>query len=215
MSGIEDKRLTIAIPTYNRKNDLIRLLKGIERLDYKKLKEIIISDNHSPYDINEVLKAELSVEFLSHCRIIVNPVNIGGPGNIKNQLLYCQSKWLWMIGDDDEVLPDSLDIIYDDIEDDPECAFFRYSIVAESRENGNLEIITEDNRKMCSLDDFMTYYEEKERHKGNMVFMSNNIFNMDALSPYINYAFTYNTSITQLIPFFMGLDDGKIYIYPP
>lgn len=211
MSGIKENELTIAIPTYNRKDDIIRLLKGIEQLDYQRLKEIIISDNHSSYNIESVLKENFSVDFLRYCRIIINPVNIGGPGNIKNQLLYCRSKWLWMIGDDDEVLPEALDIIFNDINNDTDCAFFRYSINIREREDDEIVSVVEENRKMCSLDDFMEYYEEKQRNKGNMVFMSNNIYNMELLAPYINYAFTYNTSITQLIPFFMGLDDGKIY----
>lgn len=204
--------LTIAIPTYNREDDIVRLLKSIERTDYHRLSEIIISDNNSPYDIECVLKRNFSEDFLKCCRIIVNHVNIGGPGNIKNQLLYCKTKWLWMIGDDDQVLPNSLDVIFRDIEDDPGCAFFRYSVAKRISGTEKLRFVREENRTMYSLDDFMRYYEEKKRNKGNMVFMSNNVYNMELLSPYLNYAFTYNTSITQLIPFFMGLDERKIYV---
>ena len=34
---------------------------------------------------------------------------------------------------------------------------------------------------------------------------------MDKLTPYFMYAFIYSTSLTQLIPLFMGLDERKIY----
>ena len=211
MNGMENK-LTIAIPTYNRKDDLINLLKSIEALDYSVLYEIIISDNNSPYDIYEILKGEVCRSLFNKCRIIKNHVNIGGPGNIKNQLLYCKSKWLWMIGDDDVVLPNSLDIIINDINTDPNCAFFRYSISIKGKDEEEDIDVIEDNTTMYSLYDFIHYYENPNRHKGNMVFMSNNIYNMEKLSPYLSYAFTYNTSITQLIPSFIGLDKKEIYI---
>lgn len=215
MSGIDNKerQLTIAIPTYNRRDSLIKLLKSIEASSYQQLKEIVISDNHSDYDVKEELTKEFPQDFLNYCRIIINPFNIGGPGNIKNLFLLCRSKYMWMIGDDDEVLPNSIDIILRDIKEDSECAQFRYSIVigSTSRVIPPLDVI-EENRTMNSLNDFIQYYEEKDRHKGNMVFMSNNVFNLEKLRPYINYAFTYNTSITQLVPFLKGLDECDIYI---
>ncbi len=215
MSGTDNKErlLSITIPTYNRRDSLIKLLKSIESSSYQQLREIVISDNHSDYDIKEELSKEFTQDFLSYCRIIVNPFNIGGPGNIKNLFLLCHSKYMWMIGDDDEVLPDSIDIILRDIEEDSECAQFRYSIVIDAASNElPAKNVIEENKIMCSLNDFMQYYEEKDRHKGNMVYMSNNIFNLEKLKPYIHYAFTYNTSITHLIPFLKGLDERDIYI---
>ena len=78
MSGIDNKerQLTIAIPTYNRRDSLIKLLKSIEASSYQQLKEIVISDNHSDYDVKEELTKEFPQDFLNYCRIIINPFNI-------------------------------------------------------------------------------------------------------------------------------------------
>lgn len=206
-----ENKLSIAIPTYNRKDDLIRLLKSIENTNFSLLKEIIISDNHSNYDVYDVISRNLSKDFVSKCRIIINNVNIGGPGNIRNLFLYCKTKWFWIIGDDDEVTSNSVDIIYNDINQDPSCAYFRYSIEY-CLDKHTIKEYREYDVKMTSIHDFMSYYDDKTRSKGNMVFMSNNVYNMEILEPYFQYAFTYSTSLTQLIPAFMGLDSNKIYI---
>ena len=207
---MENKMLSIAIPTYNRRDALLSLLKGIETLDYSPIYEVIISDNCSNYDVEAVLKENLSPDFLSICRLIKNKVNIGSSGNIKNQYLLCQTKWLWLIGDDDEVEPDCLKYIMNDIISDPECALFRYSISYDV--DGRRSQHIEDDIVMRSIQDFIKYYQDGTKSKGNMVFMSNNVFNMEKLAPYVYYSFMFSTPINPLIPAFKGLDEHKIYI---
>ena len=207
---MENKCLSIAIPTYNRKDALLRLLKGIEALDCSPLYEIIISDNCSNYDIESALKENLSPDFLSICRLVKNKVTIGSSGNIRNQYLLCQTKWLWLIGDDDEVEPDCLKYILNDIISDPDCALFRYSISYDV--HGRYGKNVEDDITMNSIQDFINYYHYGTKSKGNMVFMSNNVFNMEKLAPYVYYSFMFSTPINPLIPAFKGLDEHKIYI---
>lgn len=203
----QNKNLSICIPTYNRKNELIRLLRSIENSQYKKLAEIVICDNNSNYDIVTELQYNFPSEFLEKCRIISNVINIGAPGNIKNTFLHCTSKYMWLIGDDDEILPDSIDLIYNDINRYPNCAFFKYSIKSKSF-NGIEGHINEDDVDITNLLQLISYYKAGH-NKGALFFMSNNIFNLELLSPYIHYATTYTTSITHMIPIFMGLDDNK------
>ena len=210
MSGMENKILSIAIPTYNRKDALVRLLKTIEAIDYSPLYEIIISDNCSNYDVEDVLKENLTEDFLSVCRIVRNKVNIGSSGNIKNQYLLCRTKWLWLIGDDDEIEKDCLKYIVEDINKDPDCALFRYSI--SYNVNGRCGQNIEDDVTMKSIQDFIAYYKDGTKSKGNMVFMSNNVFNMEKIKPYVYYAFMFSTPVNPLIPTFKGLDEHSIYI---
>lgn len=207
---MENKILSIAIPTYNRKDALLRLLKGIEALDYTPLYEIIISDNCSKYDVESVLKENFPRKFLSICRVVKNTINIGSSGNIKNQYLLCRSKWLWLIGDDDEVESNCLNYILEDIEKDPDCALFRYSISYDV--NGRKGQHIEDDVTLDSLQAFIDYYKDGTKSKGNMVFMSNNVFNMEKLAPYVYYSFMFSTPINPLIPAFKGLDEQDIYI---
>ena len=199
-----DNKLTIGIPTYNRKDALIRLLKSIECQNYNLLYEIIICDNASPYDVETVIKDSVSPAFFSMCRIIKNGFNIGGPANIKNQFLFCNSKWFWLIGDDDEITEDALDIIFRDIESDPECAFFKYSTKINDGKLG------EDDICFATLNEFIEY--GNRRYPGNLVFMSNNIFNMEKISRYLPIMMTYNTSVPQCIPMLVGLDLGEIHV---
>lgn len=197
--------LTVVIPTYNRINQLIRLLKSFLKTNYLLIDEFVISDNHSPYNVMDVLQKELPVDFLAKCRIVINNYNIGGQGNINNSFLLANTKWMWIIGDDDIVTNDSLDIISQDIFSDPDCAWFKYS-------TSNIGAIEEDI-VITSLHDFIAYYSVKKRHSGNLVFLSNNIYNLHKLFPYINYAFDYSyTFVSQIIPPLMGLDAKQIYV---
>lgn len=196
--------LSIGIPTYNRKDALVRLLKSIECQQYNLLDEIIIGDNASPYDVEAVILECVSPALFSKCRLIKNNFNIGGPANIKNQFLNCNSKWFWLIGDDDEITEDALDIILKDIEAEPECAYFKYS----TRMNDG--IIGEDDVRFDNLHQFIEY--SRKRYPGNLVFMSNNIYNMEKLAPYLPVMMTYNTSVPQCISMMVGLDREEIYV---
>lgn len=199
-----DNKLTIGIPTYNRKDALIRLLKSIECQNYNLLYEIIICDNASPYDVETVIKDSVSPAFFSMCRIIKNGFNIGGPANIKNQFLFCKSKWFWLIGDDDEITDEAINVILKDIEADPNCAYFKYSTRI------GAGILKEADIRIDSLHEFINY--SHNRYPGNLVFMSNNIYNMEKLAPYFHIMMTYNTSVPQCVPMMVGLDLGEIYV---
>ena len=48
--------LSIVIPTYNRKEQLSRLLDSVFSQDLSNLNEIIIVDNNSDYEIHDITK---------------------------------------------------------------------------------------------------------------------------------------------------------------
>jgi len=213
MSGTIIEGISLYIPTYNRRDQLIRLLKSIESSDYTDLYEIIISDNNSPYNVLDEILKEFPIQFCEKCRIHINNTNIGSSGNIRNAFLYCKTKWLWIIGDDDEILQSSIKTIKDKISENPESAFLKFSTETEC--NGEVGILKEDNCQMKSLQDLIDYYKKRHnsvRSIGSLVFISNNIINIELLAPYIRYAFEYSTSVSHTIPALMGLDDSKIHI---
>ena len=197
--------LTVVIPTYNRREALVRLLKSFLDANYQLVDEIVISDNHSSYDVKACLQQELPLPLLQKCRVVVNRHNIGGQGNINNSFLLSKTKWMWLIGDDDTITPAALDIIAADIQEAPDCAWFKYS-------TANINAVEEDVI-LHNLHEFIDYYTAKERHLGNLVFMSNNIYNMELLSPYLIYAFDYSyTFVSQILPPLMGLDKEIFYV---
>ncbi len=100
--------LTIAIPTYNRANYLSRLLDSIVYdIDKAKLPiKIFISDNASTDNTAEVVrKYQERFAFIDATK---NEVNLGPDKNIANCYIESKSKFVWIIGDDDYLVPGSL-----------------------------------------------------------------------------------------------------------
>ncbi|HET6542086.1 MAG TPA: glycosyltransferase [Chryseolinea sp.] len=98
------KLLTISIPTYNRAQMLDRQLKwlAVELMGHEDDCEIIISDNCSPDNTEEVLemwKAALSPRI--SFKYYSNEENIGGMANIVSCLRKATGKFVWSLGDDD------------------------------------------------------------------------------------------------------------------
>ena len=100
------KFLTISIPTYNRAQDLDRQLLWLatEILGYEEDCEIIVSDNCSTDNTEEILEKWRSVlasriSFTYHS----NEENIGEAANIVSCLRKASGKFVWSLGDDDSV----------------------------------------------------------------------------------------------------------------
>jgi abequosyltransferase len=96
--------LTIAIPTYNRAKKLHGLLSNLfVQLADQPAVELIVSDNASsdetPAVIEEFEKRGLK---LRHLR---NEVNVGLDGNFLRCFMQSRGKYLWILGDDDIVVP--------------------------------------------------------------------------------------------------------------
>lgn len=103
--------LTIAIPTYNRSEFLMRtLLYNLNEASHHHGKvEIIVSNNSSTDDTNKVVKElQRSYDFQYH----LQEKNLGATENI----LYipehlARGKFCWVIGDDDFIIPGSIEKI--------------------------------------------------------------------------------------------------------
>jgi glycosyltransferase involved in cell wall biosynthesis len=99
--------ISIAIPTFNRCNSLLRLIKSVFPLSIKYQIPIVIVDNNSS-DTTHLVCSELSKrhKLISYVR---NHVNIGMEMNILRSLLLSNTSHVWCIGDDDELCPDIVD----------------------------------------------------------------------------------------------------------
>lgn len=110
--------LTICIPTYNRSKYLERLLESIvHEIDNAGLPvKIFISDNASTDDTADVVK-KYKDQF-SFIFSVVNEENIGPDKNIANCFITANTKYVWIIGDDDYLAPNSLTLIVDFLRND-------------------------------------------------------------------------------------------------
>jgi glycosyltransferase involved in cell wall biosynthesis len=193
--------LSIVIPTYNRQKQLFNQLKCIFKNDISKLNEIIILDNCSQYDIWDTIK-----QFENNkIRVIKNPFNIKVHSNIANAFYYCKSQWLWLLSDDDEIVEDAINKIWFEIDRcSNKTGMIKFARVA-SPQKDNI---------VYNLKDFINYYyPEKDKKRGDVVFISTNVYNLKNLGEYQGYAFEFSyTYIPHLIPIFKGLDDENISV---
>jgi len=103
--------LSICIPTFNRNNSLKNCLnlilisdKFLKDFDY----EVCVSDNCSEEDVTSTV-----LEFKNKLNIVVNinSENLGFSRNAIKCISMARGKFVWMIGDDDLILPNALNKI--------------------------------------------------------------------------------------------------------
>ena len=176
--------LTIAIPTYNRNKELVSLLTAlVPQLDDSI--KLIILDNHSYIPVEEsILKSGLGN--ISCLQIIRNSVNIGGAANILKCLEVCETKWVWILGDDDVPSPNAIKIIKEKIEIFGENCFINFSSTSHPRyssyQNNNLQEFVDSINSWPQIN-----------------FTSLSVFNCYKIKPQISFGYLYAYSWSPLI----------------
>lgn len=201
-----DKFLTIVIPTYNREKQLIRLLKSIERQNVIEKYYIVILNNHSNYDVETSIKNHFPNPFFENIEIYNRPYNAGGDYNIGSAFLFAKSQYLWIIGDDDEVEDSCFGIIEKNIKLYPDIPFFKYHIKGLARYNEDVLI--------KNINDFTDLYNRNYFIAGDVLFVSNNIYNLTKLEGYISTVLYYSySSVPQALPMLRCLIDEQPFMW--
>lgn len=119
-------QLTVAIPTYNRNHilldNLTRLLPQLTP-DCR----LLILDNCSAVPVADTLRETLAQFPAAAHQIIRNRANIGGNANIVRCFELCETEWVWVLGDDDDVEPDAIETILRHIVMHPECLLINFA----------------------------------------------------------------------------------------
>lgn len=202
MSIVQSYPLTVLIPTYNRKDKLLRTLLALKKQTNEKF-NIIISDNKSNYSIKEEILPLLDNKFSEKVQIFEQPFNVGGAANIVGLLGLCKSKWGWMLGDDDLVNENAIDIIYKKIEQFPDAKLFWFS----------LELSYKEEEYFCSMEELKTMLYRY--HNGwDFIFCSNKIYDISSIGEYMDLTYRYlYTRIAQCFPFMEMLKGrGKVAV---
>jgi len=116
-------KLSICIPTFNRQDKLPNCLNSIylastnSTLDF----DVCISDNGSNYDVNEIIK-----DFDKKLKINVNQnkSNKGYMPNLLKSISISESEFVWAIGDDDILMPNSLKRLEEIFKENTDVDFF-------------------------------------------------------------------------------------------
>lgn len=119
-------QLTISIPTYNRPQQVVQQVQSLlPMIDGRTVIRII--DNASPVNVLEMIRPLIPPALEGQVHLVQNPFNIGGNANILRCVELCQTEWLWILGDDDDVYPDALNTIFEDIALNPDSVFLNYT----------------------------------------------------------------------------------------
>jgi glycosyltransferase involved in cell wall biosynthesis len=170
--------LTIAIPTYNRNQLLLRCLERlVPQLGFNH--QLIIIDNCSEKSVSDYLD-ECSFDCnQKRIRIIRNAINIGGGGNLLRCLEYTESTWLYCLGDDDLVADDCIEKIEKAIKEYPKALYISFSREMAPRK---FVTITQGLREFTSaLDDWSSF-----------LFMSSTIINAEKMRPAARWGYLYS-----------------------
>ena len=196
-------KFSICIPTYNRKLQLLNTLKRLISQQNIDNAEIIIINNNSDYNVEQYLRKELLIEFTkTEITVINNKHNVGGAINIMNCFSASKTEWMWLLSDDDDPDPLAISNILEKINKYSDCSCIKFS----QEQNLGNDVVIE------GLYQFLDYMDKKLFSKGSLMFMSNSLFNVEKLGPYISYGFQYLTLTPHLVPLTMFLDNenGKI-----
>lgn len=176
-------RLTVCIPTYNRpkhiqqqvRDVLTQLVDGVQ---------LLVLDNHSDVPVVTYFQEEE----LSRFTIIRHKTNIGGDANNAHCLEYVDSGWVWLLGDDDRIRPDAVQVILKLIEENSSACYINTA-------NKRTEVIT-------SFDQFLSYFKIRGAY-GKAFFQSACLFNMNEISQSLIWYYIFLS--TQMGQFYLVL----------
>lgn len=201
------EKLTVVIPTYNRKRRLKRTLDLLQMQTDSDFK-IMILDNCSDYDINEILKNR-NKGFLKKIKVVHNKINIGMSANIANAFIQGIDGWMWLLSDDDIPLIYAVENIYDEIEHVPEIGaiHFAYHDISKYMEN--------EYRDFRNLHELLDFYKDIVTQgmslalcNGDFIYMCNKVYNMKYIYKYCQDVCLYTYSgVPYLVPILFMLDN--------
>lgn len=137
-------KLSVCISTYNRAEWLSASLRNWARLHPEPLQgvELLVCDNTSTDHTPQVVQQYRDRPDFSYHR---NPKNVGMLGNLRETAHHARGEYVWIVGDDDLLLPGSIERVMQALQSHPDISLV-YLNYAFTRE--------EDARKITDFDAF-------------------------------------------------------------
>ena len=168
--------LSITIPTFDRHDFLrVTLLALAPQIDAGV--ELVVVDNCSTPPVQSIVD-EIFPNRGSNIRLVRNAVNIGLGANLLRCFEVAYSEWLWVLSDDDTVMPDAVSTIRDTVKCHPNLLYGTFSM--------NVLPIAED-RIVRTDQDFFAALDSVPR----LIFISTAIFNRRKLAGNLSDAYSY------------------------
>ncbi len=185
--------LSICVPSYNRPEQLIRLLKSIDAKDSAEI-EVVICEDKSPARAAIQKQVDAFREnSLLPCHLFLNETNLGYDENLKELIKRASGKYMMYMGDDDIFQPGRLDEYIGFLKTYPDPAYIlrRYAVV--HRDNGS-----EDFRYFSEHTFFQPGEEAFATLFRKSVFISGFCFRRDFVLPWYNTERFKGTLLYQL-----------------
>lgn len=192
--------LTIAIPTYNRHDKLLKQLNVLIKNISKSI-TIVVRDNCSEPSVCQYLM-EHSFD-ISCIEIIENSVNIGADANIVRCFEECKTEWLWVLSDDDLIVENAIIEVLRLIEMYPNSIYLNFS----NSNKSNIVQIRSFDELLLQLKDSLLYV--------NSFWISSCLYNMKMLKN--NLIFYYNAlssmqgQLILLLKYFECNNQGEVF----
>ena len=136
-------KLSLCITTYNRAEWLSTNLKNWAALYPVPMSdvELLVCDNASTDHTGEVVNPYLNCSDFSYAR---HEQNVGMLGNLRVTADHARGKYVWIVGDDDLLMPGSIKRILEVIDANPDAALiylnYAFTRIADAREVTNFEV---------------------------------------------------------------------------
>ena len=186
--------LSICIPSYNRPNELIRLLRSLPKDVYNDI-EVVISEDKSPKrtEINiAVQKFKLSNPDL---KIIYseNESNLGYDLNLKELIKKASGEFIMFMGDDDTFIKTNLSKYIDFLKDNTEVGYIlrRYTIIDSNNKKENFRYFDSNKFFNSGLDSMLVMLRRS-------VFISGFCFKREYVKDFFNTDYFAGTLLYQL-----------------
>ena len=186
--------LSICIPSYNRPNELIRLLRSLPKDVYNDV-EIVISEDKSPKrtEINiAVQKFKLSNPDL---KIIYseNESNLGYDLNLKELIKKASGEFIMFMGDDDTFIKTNLSKYIDFLKDNTEVGYIlrRYTIIDYNNKKENFRYFNSNKFFNSGLDSMLVMLRRS-------VFISGFCFKREYVKDFFDTDYFAGTLLYQL-----------------
>jgi abequosyltransferase len=130
-------KITIAIPSYNRPETLLRLLKSIDFVSSEI--EIVICEDHSPKR-SEIKQCVTDFKLTSEIelRYFENQINLGYDENLWELVRKSKGEFILFMGDDDVFLPGALEILFNFLLKNPDLGYVLKSHVIKMANGENV-----------------------------------------------------------------------------
>lgn len=208
--SVVKKKLTIAIPTFNRANHLKLLLDALraDLVEYKDSLDIVICDNHSTDETEKIISA-FKTQF-PEVRTLRHSNNVGFDLNFYSCIESVHTKYFWMMGDDDlpraGLIAQILNLLS---REEPDMVYLpsKWMKIADDMSNfplNNLKVLCLDNDSFA------------RKVNTNLTFISSIIVNFEIFQKYssiFDLKKYFGTSLLQLGWVLSVLKSGKKFIY--